>query len=73
MAASALPCNIRLKLFGTSTHWLRHTFGTRAIAREVPPDVIQAQMGHACSQTTTDIDGRAPTRRRVDELGKAFG
>ncbi|MCC7545340.1 MAG: tyrosine-type recombinase/integrase, partial [Aquabacterium sp.] len=73
IAASALPLNERLKLSGASTHWLRHTFGTRAIAREVPVDVIQAQMGHASIQTTTAIYGRAPIKRRVDELGKAFG
>lgn len=73
IAASALPLNERLKLSGASTHWLRHTFGTRAIAREVPLDVIQAQMGHASIQTTTAIYGRAPIQRRVDELGKAFG
>ncbi len=72
ISASALPLNERLKLSGASTHWLRHTFGTRAIAREVPLDVIQAQMGHASIQTTTAIYGRAPIKRRVDELGKAF-
>ncbi len=60
VSASALPCNERLKLAGATTHWLRHTFGTRAIAREVPLDVIQAQMGHASIQTTTAIYGRAP-------------
>lgn len=73
VSASALPLNERLKLSGASTHWLRHTFGTRAIAREVPLDVIQAQMGHASIQTTTAIYGRAPIMRRVHELGKAFG
>jgi site-specific recombinase XerD len=73
VSASALPSNERMKLAGASTHWLRHTFGTRAIAREVPLDVIQAQMGHASIQTTTSIYGRAPIKRRVDELGKAFG
>ena len=70
--ASSLPANEREQLAGATTHWLRHTFGTRAIAREVPLDVIQAQMGHASIQTTTAIYGRAPIRRRVDELGKAF-
>lgn len=69
---SDLAMNERMKLSGASTHWLRHTFGTRAIAREVPLDVIQAQMGHASIQTTTAIYGRAPIKRRVDELGKAF-
>lgn len=71
--ASSLPANERMKLASASTHWLRHTFGTRAIAREVPLDVIQAQMGHASIQTTTAIYGRAPIKRRVDELGRAFG
>ncbi|MDP9902377.1 tyrosine-type recombinase/integrase [Variovorax ginsengisoli] len=72
VAASALPMAERAKLAGATTHWLRHTFGTRAIAREVPLDVIQAQMGHASIQMTTGIYGRAPIRRRLDELGKAF-
>ena len=71
--ASSLPANERERLAGATTHWLRHTFGTRAIARAVPLDVIQAQMGHASIQTTTAIYGRAPIMRRVDELGKAFG
>ena len=71
--ASSLPTNERERLAGATTHWLRHTFGTRAIARQVPLDVIQAQMGHASLQTTTATYGRAPIRRRVDELGKAFG
>ena len=71
--ASSLPPKERDQLEGATTHWLRHTFGTRAIARDVPLDVIQAQMGHASIQTTTAIYGRAPIRRRVDELGKAFG
>ena len=71
--ASKLPANEQARLLGASTHCLRHTFGTRAIARQVPLDVIQAQMGHASIQTTTAIYGRAPIKRRVDELGKAFG
>lgn len=73
IAHSGLPSSERAKLAKASTHWLRHTFGTRAVAREVPLDVIQAQMGHASIQTTTAIYGRAPIKRRVDELGKAFG
>ena len=73
IANSGLPSTERTKLARASTHWLRHTFGTRAVAREVPLDVIQAQMGHASIQTTTAIYGRAPIKRRVDELGKEFG
>jgi integrase len=71
--ASQLSLRERQNLARVSTHWLRHTFGTRAIAREVPLDVIQAQMGHASIQTTTSIYGRAPIRRRSEELDKAFG
>ena len=55
IANSGLPSTERSKLTKASTHWLRHTFGTRAVAREVPLDVIQAQMGHASIQTTTAI------------------
>ena len=69
---SALPEHERLKLSNASTHWLRHTFGTRAVAREVPLDVIQAQLGHASIQTTMSIYGRAPVKRQTEELGKAF-
>ena len=73
MRASSLPTNERDLLAGATTHWLRHTFGTRAIARQVPLDVIQTQMGIASIQTTPAIYGQAPIKRRVDELGKAFG
>lgn len=71
--ASDLPLRERTALQKASTHWLRHTFGTRAVARDVPLDVIQAQMGHASIQTTMNTYGRAPIKRRIDELGKAFG
>ncbi|AVA38326.1 tyrosine-type recombinase/integrase [Cupriavidus metallidurans] len=72
VARSALPEHERRKLAGASTHWLRHTFGTRAVARNVPLDVIQEQLGHASIQTTMNIYGRAPIQRRTAELGKAF-
>jgi site-specific recombinase XerD len=70
--ASALSAAQRKNYHAASPHWLRHTFGTNAVAKGVPYDVIQAQMGHASIQTTMDIYGRAPIRRRVDELNKAF-
>jgi site-specific recombinase XerD len=72
IAYSALPLKQRQKLQGATTHWLRHTFGTRAVARDVPLDVIQAQLGHASIQTTMNIYGKAPITRRQDELKKAF-
>jgi site-specific recombinase XerD len=69
---SALPASEKSKLLGASTHWLRHTFGTRAVALEVPLDVIQAQLGHASIQTTMDIYGKAPIKRRAEALSAAF-
>lgn len=38
-----------------STHWLRHTFGRHAMNSEVPvpPNIVQAVLGHASLQTTT--------------------
>jgi site-specific recombinase XerD len=60
------------KLYGVSPHWLRHTFATLAIARGVPVDVVQPQLGHADSKTTTALYGRAPLQRRMDEMAKAF-
>lgn len=69
---SELPAKERQKLSRASTHWLRHTFGTRGMARGVPIDVIQAQMGHSSSAITTGLYGRAPLGRRADELKKAF-
>lgn len=68
-----LPTRERRRLTRASTHWLRHTFGTRSVARSVPLDVIQAQLGHASITTTANIYGRAPIRRSAEELAKAFG
>lgn len=55
-----------------TAHWLRHTFGTKAVGHGVPLDVVQAQMGHASINTTMGYS-RAPVVRRLDELGKVFG
>lgn len=71
--ASDLPAKERLYLETASPHWLRHTFGARSVARDVAMDAIQAQMGHASIQTTMDIYGRAPMKRRAEEIAKAFG
>lgn len=56
-----------------STHWLRHTFGTRAVEREVPYDVIQSQMGHTSIKTTMDTYSRAPKARVAEKIAEAFG
>ena len=60
------------RLAGASAHWLRHTFGTRAVALGAPFDVAQAQLGHANINTTMSLYSRAPLARRAAELRKAW-
>lgn len=69
---SALPHTERIKLARASTHWLRHTYGTRAVARDVPLDVLQAQMGHASFEMTASLYSKTPMDRRFTEVEKAF-
>lgn len=73
ISASSLSSREQNDLSGATTHWLRHTFGTKAVALEVPYDVIQQQLGHSSVTTTMNIYGRAPLKRRAEELGRAFG
>lgn len=61
------------RLAGASAHWLRHTFGTRAVALGTPFDVVQAQLGHVSINTTMSLYSRAPLSRRAAELRKAWG
>jgi integrase len=42
-----------VQLANTSAHAFRHTFGTRAVARDMPIDVVQTILGHASLQTTS--------------------
>lgn len=72
IAQAELPAKERLKLSRASTHWLRHTFGTRGVTSAVPVDVMQAQMGHSSSAITTSLYRRALLGRRAGELQKAF-
>lgn len=72
ISSSELSSRERSDLAGATTHWLRHTFGTKAVARDVPYDVIQQQMGHASVNTTMSIYARAPLKRRAEELARAF-
>jgi len=69
---SALPSAERQALSGASAHWLRHTFATRAIEREVPMEVVQAQLGHANISTTMNIYAKAPLERQVKTIAAAF-
>lgn len=57
----------RRHLATSTTHALRHTFGTQAVAAIVPPDVAQKVLGHA-SLVTTTIYAQAETRRARREL-----
>jgi site-specific recombinase XerD len=55
-----------------SPHWLRHTFGTRAIERGVTKSVLMAQFGHADERPTSRYS-RAQREQMNAEIGKAFG
>ena len=50
-----------------STHWLRHTCGSHAVANGVPIEVLQANFGHA-SVDTTSIYITAEMDRRIEEM-----
>ena len=52
-----------VQLANTSAHVFRHTFGSPAIARDMPTDVVQPILGHASLQTTS-IEGRATAHAR---------
>ena len=70
--ASPLPSAERQSLTGASAHWLRHTFATRAIERDVPMEVVQAQLGHANISTTMNIYAKAPLERQIETISAAF-
>lgn len=70
--ASPLPSAERQSLTGASAHWLRHTFATRAIERDVPMEVVQAQLGHANISTTMNIYAKAPLERQIQTISAAF-
>ncbi|MDM0030493.1 site-specific integrase [Variovorax saccharolyticus] len=55
-----------------STHWLRHTHATRAAEVRVPPDVLQANLGHADPRTTAGYY-KAQLDRRSAEMERVYG
>jgi len=59
------------KLVQTSAHAFRHTFGTRAVAREMPIDVVQRILGHASLQTTS-IYVHAERNRMLDAAAQYY-
>ncbi len=42
-----------IRLRQASTHWLRHTHGSHAVADDVPLEVVRNNLGHASLNTTT--------------------
>ena len=69
---AAIPEIEKRSLRGASTHWLRHTFATRAIEREVPMEVVQAQLGHVSINTTMNIYAKASLQRQLSGIAAAF-
>ena len=60
------------QLESTTAHAFRHTFGTLAVASDVPIDVVQAVLGHA-SVGTTSIYVKSKKQRIMEETAKYFG
>jgi integrase len=60
-----------VQLANTSAHAFRHTFGTRAVARDMPIDVVQTILGHASPQTTS-IYVRAEQRRVLEAAARYY-
>lgn len=54
-------------------HNLRHTFGTRMAAKNVPMRMLQEFMGHADSKTTQVYVHYAPSPHEVEMADAAFG
>ena len=55
----------------TGPHSFRHTFGSQAVAGDVPLDVTQQMLGHTSLQTTT-IYVQAEKSRSISEMGKWY-
>ena len=55
-----------------SSHWLRHTHGTHAVAAGMPLDVVQQNLGHASLDTTTGYITSA-AQRRLTATRRVFG
>ena len=70
--ASDLTAQERDDALHASPHWLRHTFGTRALERKAPLEVVQRQLGHADPRTTMRY-AKAQLERLQAEMDQAFG
>jgi integrase len=60
------------RLRRASTHWLRHTHASHALAAGVPIDVAQQNLGHASLATTT-VYAHSESKRRLTALGALWG
>lgn len=69
---SGLPLAQRRDAQAASTHWLRHTHATRAAEVGVPPDVLQANLGHSDPRTTAGYY-KAQLDRRWVEMERVYG
>ena len=69
--ASDLPPDECHRAEQASAHWLRHTHATRAAERQVPPDVLQENLGQSDPRTTARYY-RAQMQRRHKEMERAF-
>lgn len=72
LTASDLPRAEREDALRASPHWLRHTFGTRALERQAPLEVVQRQLGHADPRTTMRY-AKAQLERLQSEMDQVFG
>jgi len=70
MRGTDLPVDEQLRMQQATQHWLRHTFATRSAEAEVPPDVLQAEMGHR-DPATTAAYYTAAQRRRQEAMERA--
>ncbi len=70
--SSSLPESEKRIARLASPHWLRHTFGTRALERKAPLEVIQRQLGHADPRTTMRY-AKAQLERMQTEMDAVFG
>jgi integrase len=68
-AAGATSPSDADRLRQASTHCLRHTHGTHAIAAGVPIDVVQNNLGHS-SVATTGIYVTSEKKRRHAEVSR---
>lgn len=55
-----------IRLEQASAHWLRHTYGTDAIAHEVPLEILRDNLGHSNISTTNLYVNPDDTRRSTE-------